>query len=85
MCDSLGLVDELVRVVPVFEQLGLRHVVQTDVHVLEVLGEEVVDLPRHVQDVPDAATTHAKLQAYVICLGAPTMVRVHPTPHLPPR
>lgn len=39
------------------QQVRGLHVVHTDVHVGEGLGVEVVDLPRHVQDVAHAAAT----------------------------
>lgn len=46
-----GGVDEGVRVLPVRQQVCGLHVIHTDVHVGEGFWEEVVDLPRHVQDV----------------------------------
>ena len=49
--DSLGSGDELVGLVPVGQQVRGFLVVHTDVVVLEEAGEEVVDLPGHVQDV----------------------------------
>ncbi len=49
------------------EQLGLRHVVQPDVHVLEVLWEEVVDLSRHVQDVANPADTKSTTRLRTCC------------------
>lgn len=33
------------------EQVGSFHIVKSDVHVSERLREEVVNLPRHIQDV----------------------------------
>lgn len=44
-------VDEGVSIWPVSEQVGTFHVVNSDVHVSEGLWEEVVYLPRHIQDV----------------------------------
>ena len=54
--DVLCFLDEPVGVVPILEQLRLRHVVQPDVQVLKVSWVKVVDLARHVQDVPDTTT-----------------------------
>lgn len=47
----LGFGDELVRVVPVLQQVGGLFIVHSDVVILEHPWEEVVDLPGHVQDV----------------------------------
>lgn len=43
--------DEAVSVCPVRQQVGSFHIVDSDVHVSEGLREEVVNLPRHIQDV----------------------------------
>ena len=48
----LGLGDELIGVVPVLQQVGGLLVVHADVVVLKNAWEEVVDLPRHIEDVP---------------------------------
>lgn len=46
-----GSVDELVCVGPVREQVAGFHIVQSDVHISEVLWEKVVNLPRHIQNI----------------------------------
>ena len=51
--DILGPFDELVRLVPVLHELRALDVIQAHIEVLEVTGEEVVDLARDVQNVAD--------------------------------
>ena len=51
--DILGALDELVRLVPVLHELRALDVIQAHIEVLEVTGEEVVDLARDVQNVAD--------------------------------
>lgn len=47
-------VDKAVRVCPVGEQVTGFHIIYSDVHVCEGLGEKVVDFPRHIQNVANA-------------------------------
>lgn len=53
----LGLWDELVCVVPVFQEVGGLLIVHADVVVLEEARKEVINLPRHIQDVAHPAKT----------------------------
>lgn len=48
--DSLGSGYKLVGFVPIRQQVRGLFVVNADVVILEDTGEEVVDLPRYVQD-----------------------------------
>lgn len=43
--------NELPGVIPVLQQVGGLLIVHTDVVVLEKTREEVIDLPRHIQDI----------------------------------
>lgn len=49
--NSLGSRYKLVGVVPISKQVSGLLVVHTDVVVLKHTGEEVIDLPRYIQDV----------------------------------
>lgn len=51
MSNSLGSRYKLVGVIPISQQVGGLLVVNTDVVVLKHTGEEVVNLPRYIQDV----------------------------------
>lgn len=51
----LGFGDELVRFVPVFQQIGGLLVINSDVVVFKHSREKVVDFPGHIQDVAHAA------------------------------
>lgn len=53
MSNSLGSRYKLVGVIPISQQVGGLLVVNTDVVVLKHTGEEVVNLPRYIQDVLD--------------------------------
>lgn len=73
-CDSLGSGYKLVGFIPIRQQVGGFFVVHADVVILEHAGEEVVDLPRYVQDElnpewrresADALTTEVVLLAFV--------------------
>ncbi len=47
-----------------FEQLGLIHIVHTDVVIFEKSRKEIVDLPCHVEDIADPGdmqNTQAKI------------------------
>lgn len=46
-------VNKVVRVWPVWEQVGSFHVVDSDVHVGKGFWEKVVNFPRHIQYVAD--------------------------------
>lgn len=49
-CDSLGSGYKLVGFIPVRQQVGGLLIINADVVILKHAGEEVVDLPRYVQD-----------------------------------
>lgn len=51
MSNSLGSWYKLVGVIPISQQVGGLLVVNTDVVVLKHTGEEVINLPRYIQDV----------------------------------
>lgn len=53
--NSLGSRYKLVGFIPVSKKVGGLFVVNTDVVVLEHTGEEVIDLPRYIQDVLNPA------------------------------
>lgn len=56
VCRSLlGFGDELVRVVPVLQQVGGLLVVHSDVVVFKHAREKVVDFPGDIQDVAHSA------------------------------
>ena len=47
------------------EQLSLFHVVHSHIVVLNDAREEVVNLSRHVQDVPDAAACKVRFKVTI--------------------
>lgn len=51
----LGFRDELVGIVPVLQEVSGLFIINTDIVVLEKTREEVIDLPRHIQDVTNPA------------------------------
>lgn len=68
----LGPGDEFIRVVPVRQQIRRLFVVHADVVVLEQTGKEVIDLPRHIEDVldPEQKRTFFFLREFALTSGA---------------
>lgn len=52
---SLGLVDEVVRLVPVSQQVCRLLVVHSDVVIRKQAGEKIINFPGHIQNVVNAS------------------------------